>query len=66
MKMSKLITNEVIEMFELIDTGDLNKFIEFAKDYNIFQESNSKFYTQMCQRIRDRLNRENLNEDILR
>jgi hypothetical protein len=66
MKMSKLITNEVIEMFELIDTGDLNKFIEFAKNYNIFQESNSKFYTQMCQRIRDRLNRENLNEDILR
>jgi len=66
MKMSKLITNEVIEMFELIDTGDLNKFIEFAKNYNIFQESNSKFYTQMCQRIKDRLNRENLNEDILR
>ena len=66
MKMTKLITNEVIEMFELIDNGDLNKFIEFAKDYNIFQESNSKFYTQMCQRIRDRLNRENLNEDILR
>ena len=66
MKMSKLITNEVIEIFELIDNGDLNKFIEFAKTYNIFQESNSKFYTQMCQRIRDRLNRENLNEDILR
>jgi|LakMenEpi03Aug12_release.lakeMendotaPanAssembly.Ray.scaffolds.fasta_scaffold176111_2 hypothetical protein len=66
MKMSKLITNEVIEIFELIDTGNVNKFIEFAKDYNIFQESNSKFYTQMCQRIRDRLNRENLNEDILR
>jgi hypothetical protein len=66
MKMSKLITNEVIEMFELIDTGAVNKFIEFAKNYNIFQESNSKFYTKMCQRIRDRLNRENLNEDILR
>ena len=66
MKMSKLITNEVNEIFELIDNGDLNKFIEFAKTYNIFQESNSKFYTQLCQRIRDRLNRENLNEDILR
>ena len=66
MKTSKLITNEVTNMFDLIDTGDINKFIEFAKSYNIFQESNSKFYAQMCQRIRDRLNRENLSEDVLR
>ena len=66
MKTSKLITNEVIEMFDLIDTGDINKFIEFAKTYNIFQESNNKFYAQMCQRIRDRLSRENLSEDVLR
>lgn len=66
MKFTPLITNEVNEIIELIENGDVNTFIEFAKDYNIFQESNSKFYTQMCQRIRDRLNRENLNEDILR
>ncbi len=66
MKTSKLITNELIEMFKLIDTGNINKFIEFAKTYNIFQESNNKFYAQMCQRIRDRLSRENLSEDVLR
>jgi hypothetical protein len=65
-KTSKLITNELIEMFKLIDTGNINKFIEFAKTYNIFQESNNKFYAQMCQRIRDRLSRENLSEDVLR
>ena len=66
MKFTPLITNEVNEIIELIENGDVNTFIEFAKTYNIFQESNSKFYTQMCQRIRDRLDRENLNEDFLR
>jgi len=66
MKTSQLITDQVTELFDLIDNGDLNKFIEFAKAYDIFQESNSKFYTQMVQRIKDRLERENLSVDILR
>lgn len=66
MKTSKIITEEVNQIFTLIDSGDVNQFIAYAKTYDIFQESNSKFYTQMCQRIRDRLNRENLSEDVLR
>ena len=66
MKTSKIITEEVNQIFTLIDSGDVSEFIAYAKTYDIFQESNSKFYTQMCQRIRDRLNRENLSEDVLR
>jgi len=66
LKTSKIITEEVNQIFTLIDSGDVNQFIAYAKTYDIFQESNSKFYTQMCQRIRDRLNRENLSEDVLR
>ena len=66
MKTSKIITEEVNEIFTLIDNGDVNEFIAYAKTYNIFQESNNKFYAQMCQRIRDRLSRENLSEDVLR
>jgi hypothetical protein len=66
MKYTPIIINQINEIFTLIDNGDVNEFIAYAKTYDIFQQSNSKFYTQMCERIRDRLNRENLSEDVLR
>jgi hypothetical protein len=66
LKTSKIITEEVNKIFTLIDNGDVDEFITYAKTYNIFQESNNKFYAQMCQRIKDRLERENLSIDVLR
>jgi hypothetical protein len=54
------------EMYDLIDNGPLEKFIIFAKQYNIFQEGNSKFYTDTCEKIKQRLTRENLSIDSVR
>ena len=60
------ILNEVNRINEIIDNGSKDEFITFAKSYNIFQVSNSKFYTDTCVKIKERLKRENLSEDILR
>lgn len=60
------IHHAVNEIYALIDNGDLDKFIEFAKQYNIFQEANSKFYTDMCERIKQRLTKEQLSIDAVR
>jgi len=49
-----------------IDTLPLNEFIEWAKSYNIFQESNSKVYDRNCQQIKARLDREGLSHETVR
>lgn len=50
----------------IIENGSTADFIEFAKRYNIFQKSNSKFYDQMVNKIKQRLDREGLNYDIVK
>jgi len=58
------ITN--IDYDDMIKTSSLEEFIDFAKKYNIFQQSNSKFYDEMCNKIKQRLDREGLSHDIVR
>jgi len=53
-------------LFEKVNEPDIDKFIQFAKLYNIFQESNSKFYDKMCYLIKQRLDREGLSYETVR
>lgn len=58
--------NKNQEMIQIIESGSLEDFIKLAKEYNIFQQSTNKFYLSMCQKIKDRLVKEGLTEDIVR
>ncbi len=55
-----------LEIIDLIENGPLDKFIVFAKEYNIFQESKNKFYLSICEKIKLRLTKENLSVDVLK
>lgn len=54
------------KIIELIEYGPLDDFISWAKEYNIFQSSTNKFYLSICQKVKDRLQKENLSLDIVR
>jgi hypothetical protein len=54
------------DMINIIENGSVEEFITVAKEYCIFQETTNTFYNSMCERIRQRLTRENLSEDVLR
>jgi hypothetical protein len=54
------------ERMELIKNGNLEEFIQFAKNYNIFQTSNSRIYTEVCNEIKARLDKEGLSHDTIR
>ena len=54
------------DLSNLIETTSLDEFLTFAKEYNIFQVSNSKFYDMTCDKIRQRLTKEGLTEDALK
>lgn len=54
-------------IIEVIEHGDLNEFIKFAKSYNIFQEKNTgKLYKHLCDLIKARLDREGLSHETVR
>lgn len=55
-----------INLEEKIDSLDSVNFIEWAKEYNIFQESNSKAYDRVCNLIKARLDREGLSHETVR
>jgi hypothetical protein len=61
-----LIFDRTIELENIIKNSTLEDFIQFAKNFNIFQESNSKFYDQVCEKIKARLDREGLSHEIVR
>ena len=60
------MNNQLNKMNDLIESGPLAEFLTFAKEYNIFQVSNSKFYDMTCDKIRQRLTKEGLTEDALK
>jgi len=51
---------------QVIENLSTTEFIQFAKKYNIFQESNSKYYDDMCNRIKARRDHEGLDYEIVR
>jgi hypothetical protein len=57
---------ELDGMLNIIDNSPVDEFINFAKEYNIFQESDNRFYKSICDRIKKRLASENLSQDVLR
>lgn len=62
----KFIRDLGSEFLDKIENSSTEDFIKFAKKYNIFQESNSKFYDDMCNRIKARLDREGLSHETVR
>ena len=65
------MTNE--ELFEeitrietLISTGPINELIEYAKEYNIHQVSNSLRYTEQVNKIKNRLIAEGIDPETIR
>ena len=51
---------------EIINNSTKQEFIDFAKKYNIIQESKSKVYDEVCNKIKARLDREGLDYEIVR
>lgn len=50
----------------IIENGTTEEFIEMAKSYNIFQTGKTSTYIFMCQKIKDRLDREGLDYETVR
>lgn len=50
----------------IIENGTTEDFIKFAKQYNIFQSKGTQYYHIMCKKIKDRLDREGLDYEIVR
>jgi len=51
---------------ELIENGNIQDVIAYAKQYNIFQTNGTKFYKMMCDKIKARLDREGLSHETVR
>ena len=58
--------NFIDTMLHDIDNLPKDEFIAFAKKYNIFKISRSKFYDFICTKIKARLDREGLDYEIVR
>ena len=58
--------NIVQELEDKINNSNLDEFIAWAKEYNIYQEGGTKFYKSMCDKIKERLDKENLDYDVVR
>jgi hypothetical protein len=54
------------KLIDIIENGNIDDFVKTAKEFNIFQESNNKFYLSICEKIRARLQKENLTEDVVK
>lgn len=53
------------EYNDLIDNGSTDEFLQFAKKYDL-SETGTQFYNYICDKIKERLDRENLSHDILK
>jgi hypothetical protein len=51
---------------ELIENGNIQDVIIYAKQYDIFQPNGTKFYKMMCDKIKARLDREGLDYETVR
>lgn len=54
------------ERLTFIENSNISDFINFAKEYNIFQQSNSKVYDEICLKIKNRLESEGLSYETVR
>lgn len=54
------------EINNTINNADIPNFIEFAKKYNIFQESTNAFYLENCEKIKKRCIKDNISLDLIK
>ena len=66
MKTIDMEKNSIMAVFNMIDRGDINQVIEFAKQENIFAEKVNRYQKRVVQKIKDRLEKEGLSLDILK
>ena len=62
----KQVHNVVEKILFDIDNLSTPEFIIYAKKYNIFKISHSKFYDFVCNKIKARLDREGLDYEIVK
>lgn len=55
-----------MSIFNMIDRGDINEVIEFAKQENIFADKVNRYQKRAVQKIKDRLEKEGLSLEIVR
>lgn len=55
-----------IQKQELILNGPIVEVIKFAKQFNIFQNSDNKMYQKWCNLIKQRLDKEGLDYETVR
>lgn len=65
--MSNLYAYELVKNYDkkIFETSK-DEFIQFAKNYNIFQSSENKFYLDNVKKIIQRCEQENISLDLLR
>lgn len=54
------------ERLNFIDNNPIQEVIDFAKAYNIFQSGGTKIYKDVCDKIKQRLDREGLTYETVR
>ena len=58
---------QIIQKIEtLISTGPIDELIEYAKEYNIHQVSNSRRYSEQVKKIKNRLIAEGIDPETIR
>lgn len=61
----KILKNVILEEIDTIENGTVEEVIALAKrKYNIHVPNSGKLYTEMCNKIKARLDRESLSYDI--
>jgi hypothetical protein len=60
------IFQEIMKIEALISTGPIDELIQYAKEYNIHQVSNSKRYTEQVEKIKTRLIAEGIDPETIR
>ena len=59
--------NIIGKELELLESGNIADVIQLAKTkYNIFVPNKGKLYTEMCSKIKARLDKEGVSHDICR
>jgi len=61
------IDSNVGPKIDLIKSGPIDEMIEYAKKhYDIFTPNSGKFYQEMCELIKQRLDKEGLSHEVVR
>lgn len=58
---------DVINILEYyLKEASKEEFIKWAKSYNIFQNSSNQFYKIVCEKIKEKCQKENINIDLIK